>query len=521
MTRLLAIIVLVAALAAPTGARGAQEASPDVPDAPEAPAIAGVVVGSKKFTENVILGEMAAMLARAAGAQAVHRKELGGTRILFEAVARGDIDIYPEYTGTLKEEIFAGQELHGVEDIRAALEERGLTMTGALGFDNTYAIAMTEQRAAELGIETISDLRAHPELKFGWGNEFMDRGDGWRALQARYRLPQQDVRGLDHDLAYRGLEAGDIDVMDAYATDAEIEYYDLRVLEDDLGHFPEYQAVFVYRLDMRSRAPRVVAELRRLEGAIDAAAMSALNRAVKLDSRPDGAVAAEFLEATLGVRATFERRSRWGALWQRTIEHTRLVGISMFFATIMAVPLGVLAAKARLLEQPTLAVVGVAQTIPSLAFLALLVPLQGIGERSAIIALTVYSLLPIVRNTHAGIVSIPGHLRDSAASLGLSRRDQLLYIDLPLAAPSIFAGLKTAAVLNVGTATLGALIGAGGYGQPILTGIRLDDPILILEGAVPAAVMAIAAQRGLDLLERGVVPRGLRTSSVSRRNGRK
>ncbi|MFG0283835.1 MAG: glycine betaine ABC transporter substrate-binding protein [Phycisphaerales bacterium JB039] len=491
------------------GASGQQD-----PSGPE------VVIGSKKFTESVILGEMARALVQHAGAEATHRKELGGTRILFEAVARGDIDIYPEYTGTLQQEIFAGRDLQTFEDISAALAERGLAMTGPLGFDNTYAIAMRKDRAAQLEIESISDLRDHPDLRFGFGNEFMDRGDGWGALRQRYRLAQQDVRGLDHDLAYRGIAAGDIDVMDAYATDAEIDYYDLRVLEDDLGHFPEYEAVFVYRIELRSRAPRAVAELRRLEGAIDAGAMSGLNKAVKLDGRADGAVAAGFLQESLGLRTTVARQSRWASLWQRTVEHTRLVGISMLFATLMAVPLGVLAAKARLLEQPTLAVVGVAQTIPSLAFLALLVPLQGIGERSAIIALTVYSLLPIVRNTHAGIVSMTPQLRDAAASLGLSASDRLLWVDLPLAAPSIFAGLKTAAVLNVGTATLGALIGAGGYGQPILTGIRLDDPILILEGAAPAALMAIAAQRGLDLLERLIVPRGLRTPSRRRNRGK-
>jgi osmoprotectant transport system permease protein len=510
------LTAILAALGLLCAGASAQEEAADTPAARQS-----VVIGSKSFTESVILGEMAAMLAREAGVEATHRKELGGTRILFEAVVRGDIDIYPEYTGTLKEEIFAGRGLETPDDIEGALAERGLGMTGALGFDNTYAIAMREARAAELGIHTISDLRDHPNLRLGWGNEFIDRGDGWGALRDRYRLAQRDVRGLDHDLAYRGLEAGDIDVMDAYATDAEIEYYHLRVLQDDLGHFPEYEAVFVYRLDLGAQAPRVLAELRRLGGAIDAATMSGLNKAVKIDGRPDSDVAAAFLESRFAVRAAVERPSRLRNLWRRTVEHTRLVGISMLFATLMAVPLGALAAKARLMEQPTLAVVGVAQTIPSLAFLALLVPLQGIGERSAIIALTVYSLLPIVRNTHAGIVSIPGSMRDAAASLGLSRRDHLLYIDLPLAAPSIFAGLKTAAVLNVGTATLGALIGAGGYGQPILTGIRLDDPVLILEGAVPAAAMAVVAQRGLDLVERLVVPRGLRTSSAPGRNGRR
>jgi osmoprotectant transport system permease protein len=125
-------------------------------------------------------------------------------------------------------------------------------------------------------------------------------------------------------------------------------------------------------------------------------------------------------------------------------------------------------------------------------------------------ALFLYSLLPITRNTHAGLVGIAEPIRQSALALGLGTGDRLLRIELPLAAPLILAGIKTAAVINVGTATLGALIGAGGYGQAILTGIRLDDVGLILEGAIPAAVLALVVQYGFEWAERSVVPRGLR-----------
>jgi osmoprotectant transport system permease protein len=128
----------------------------------------------------------------------------------------------------------------------------------------------------------------------------------------------------------------------------------------------------------------------------------------------------------------------------------------------------------------------------------------------SIVALFLYSLLPIVRSTHAGLVGIAPELRDSAKALGLSAAARLGLVELPLASPSILAGIKTSAIINVGTATLGALIGAGGYGQPILTGIRLDDMRLILEGAVPAALMALAAQAVFELAERFLIPAGLR-----------
>jgi osmoprotectant transport system permease protein len=233
-----------------------------------------IKVGSKKFTESVILGEMATELARHAGVPAIHHRELGGTRILWGALLKGDIDIYPEYTGTISEEILAGEGVYRDEAIRKALAKRGIGMTAALGFNNTYAIGMREDRARSLHITKISDLRKFPDLKFGFGNEFMDRADGWPSLRRRYRLPQKDVRGMDHDLGYRGLMSGSIDVMDLYATDAEISYYHLRVLKDDLRHFPMYNAVFLYRNDLERRASEVVAALRRLEGKITAEDMT-------------------------------------------------------------------------------------------------------------------------------------------------------------------------------------------------------------------------------------------------------
>ncbi len=148
--------------------------------------------------------------------------------------------------------------------------------------------------------------------------------------------------------------------------------------------------------------------------------------------------------------------------------------------------------------------------MPSLALLVFMIPLLGIGEAPAIVALFVYSLLPIVRNTHAGLRGIPASLREVATALGLGPGASLRAVELPLASPAILAGIKTSAVINVGTATLGALIGAGGYGQPILTGIRLDDLRLILEGAIPAALLALGVERIFDLVEKIVVPRGLR-----------
>ncbi|MEZ4647797.1 MAG: glycine betaine ABC transporter substrate-binding protein [Candidatus Eisenbacteria bacterium] len=469
-----------------------------------------VVVGSKKFTESVVLGEIAVRVLSESGIRAEHRRELGGTRILWGALLAGDIQVYPEYTGTLEQEILADENVRGEEALRSALRTRGIGMSRPLGFNNTYAIGMRKDRAGSLGIHTISDLVAHPELKFGFGNEFMDRGDGWPALARVYGLPQQDVRGLDHDLGYRGLESGAIDAIDLYSTDAEIRHYDLAVLADDRGHFPRYDAVWLYRLDAPAS---VAAALAETEGAIDEGAMVALNSRVKLDRVPESQVAADFLadlRGTDGSGGTVAAPGFWARLWARTYEHLGLVLVSLLGAIIVAVPLGVLAALRPRFGQLVLGVVGVVQTVPSLALLVFMIPWLGIGAKPAVAALFLYSLLPIVRNTHSGLHDIPAQIRESAQALGLPGRVSLFQVELPMASRSILAGIKTSAVINIGTATLGALIGAGGYGQPILTGIRLDDMALILEGAVPAALLALFAQAAFEMLDRLVVPRGLR-----------
>jgi osmoprotectant transport system permease protein len=472
----------------------------------------GVVVGSKEFTESVILGEIATQLLENMDIEVQYRKQLGGTRFLWQALVTGEIDLYPEYTGTLIEEIL-GDRLKGQRDLatlRRVLAEQGVSMTEPLGFNNTYALGMLTTRADRLGITAISELREHPELKFGFSNEFMSRADGWPGLRHTYRLPQQAVVGLDHGLAYRGLAGGRLDVTDLYTTDAEIRYYSLRVLEDDRGYFPDYRAVFLYRSDLAERLPAVLPVLRQLEGRISEKEMTAMNADAKLGKVSERKVAADFLRKRLAIASKGKVDGLATSLWRHTLEHLSLVAISLTASILVAIPLGILCARRPRLGRLILGVAGILQTIPSLALLVFMIPLLGIGARPAIAALFLYSLLPIVRNTCTGLQSIPGLVLESADALGLPRFARLRLVELPLALPTILAGVKTAAVINVGMATLGALIGAGGYGQPILTGIRLDDTGLILQGAIPAAILALAIEGVFGLAERWLVPKGLR-----------
>jgi osmoprotectant transport system permease protein len=455
---------------------------------------------------------MIAHLARTAGAQVSHRSDLGGTPIVFKSLEEGEIDIYAEYTGTLAADILQGQSARSERDMRAALASRGIRMSERLGFNNTYALGMKASRAEKLGLVSISQLAEQPQLKFGFSEEFMNRADGWPGLARHYGLPHRP-RTLDHDLAYRGLDKGSIDLTDLYSTDAEVEYYDLRLLEDDRGYFPEYHCVLLYRADLETRAPAVVKSIRRLEGKLDNRAILELNSRVKLDRVHESQAAADFLAKTFDINIEVPEHSFWGNLWRTTRDHLRLVLISLSAAVIVGIPLGIWSYKWPPLGQLILGAISILQTLPSMALLVFMIPLFGLGWIPAIVALFLYSLLPIVRGTYGGLKEIPGNLKESAIVLGLSPRARLWLVELPMASRSILSGIKTSAVINVGTATIGALIGAGGYGEPILTGIRRTDSLLIMQGAVPAALMALAVQGLFELGERLVVPKGLRIAA--------
>ncbi len=482
-----------------------------------------ISVGSKAFTESVVLGELICHLARDQGAVADHRAELGGTQFLWQAMVTGDIDVYVDYTGTIREELLAeviksGVEIRSEADMREALAKMHVRMSDRLGFNNTYALGMRDATAEKLGIKMISDLRDHPELKFAFSDEFMERKDGWRPLAEKYKLPQKRVRTMDHNLAYRGLEHDAIQLTDLYTTDAEIEFYKLRTLEDDQGYFPTYYAVMLMRDDLEQRAPEIVKSILRLENLIQPASIVSMTAKVRLDRQMETNVAAGFLRDELKLDIPLKSTSvssEWmrvlGRLAKTTYEHLFLVLISLSMAIVVAVPLGIISARNENIGNTVLGVVGVIQTLPSMALLVFMIPLFGLGALPAIAALFFYSLLPIVRNTYTGLTQIPQATRESALVIGLDRRARLRLVELPLALPSIVAGIKTAAVINVGTATIGALIGAGGYGSPILTGIRLSSISLILQGAIPAAVLAIVVQFGFGWIEKRFVSPGLRT----------
>ena len=459
-------------------------------------------VGSKRFTESYILGEL---IVRTAG-EGVHRQGLGSTGIVFAALKAGEIDLYPEYTGTIAKEILKLPGNPPLEEINRRLAPLGLAASVPLGFNDGYALAMRADRAEALGIRSLSDLATHPDLKLGLSQEFLARADGWPGMASAYGLPPAAPQGLDHGLAYEAIAAGRIDVMDVYTTDAKIERYGLRTLADDRNFFPRYDAVLLHRLDLPQRHPGAWGRLRTLAGRIDERAMIRMNAAAELQGK-SFAEAAALLDSGSAPGAGGQRRfvqTLFGADFLRvSAQHLLLVFASLAASIGAGVPLGILCDRKPRLGPAILGAVGVIQTIPSLALLAFLIALLGtIGTLPALIALFLYALLPIVRNTHAGLQAVSRGMRQAALALGLSRRDRLLRVELPLALPSILAGIKTSAVINVGTATIAAFVGAGGYGERIVSGLALNDGTTMLAGAIPAAALALVVQGMFELGER-------------------
>ncbi|KQM71057.1 glycine betaine ABC transporter substrate-binding protein [Xylophilus sp. Leaf220] len=488
-------------------------------------------IGSKRFTESYILAEIVAQQAADAGAATRVSQGLGNTAIVYAALRGGSIDVYPEYTGTIAQEILRQPGATGLEALRSALAPLGLGVAVPLGFNDGYGLAMRADVAERRGIRTLADLARHPDLRLGLSNEFLGRADGWPGLARHHALPQTP-QALDHGLAYDALARGQVDIVDIYTTDAQIERRGLRVLQDADGYFPRYDAVLLYRLDVPQRFPAAWAALQRLEGRIDEAQMVRMNAQAEVDGQPFEAIAqawhrqagATAAGAALAADANASApragatpaaaappaairgfgAKLWGPdLGRLTRQHLLLVAASVGLALMVGVPLAMAVAYRPRLRALMLGAAGLLQTVPSLALLAMLISLTGsIGSVPALAALMLYALLPIMRNTATGLAAVPPGLRQAALALGMTPGQRMLAVELPLALPTLMAGVRTATAIAIGTATIAAFIGAGGYGERIVTGLALNDRGLLLAGALPAAALALASEAVFECLER-------------------
>ena len=493
---------------------------------PQRNAAIPVVVASKPFGESYLLAEMFAQLLESRGIRVERRFGLGATEILFGALRTNAIDVYPEYTGTGLVAIL--HDSTSRESVFAHVARRFMALYGIrwlppLGFENTYAIAVRRETAARYRLTALSDLaRASRQLEGGFTADFIGRADGLAGLSRVYGMRFRDVRPLSPALKYQALASGAVDVIDGYSTDGLLVRYDLVTLADDKGFFPPYDAAAV----MSPRAARertdVIAALSMLSGRLDVARMRVLNKRVEVDREDIAVVARDALREILpfaqdDTSRVPEARGEAGGLlsfvagrgqlmFRRAARHLMLVGIALLAAIFVAVPLGLLLERGRRAAEPTVGALGVLQTIPSIALLAFMLPLFGVGVLPALAALWLYALYPIARATYSGVRDADPDAVEAAEALGTTAAQRLVWVRLPLAAPVIMSGVRTAAVITVGAATLAAFVGAGGLGEPIVEGLALADTRLILSGAIPAATLALLVDGVLALVERQLRP---------------
>lgn len=466
-------------------------------------------IGSKNFTESYILAEILAQKIERTGRARVERRlGMGGTGILHSALETGEIDVYPEYTGTLSIAILNKKKSLSAERLREEMALKSISISPPIGINNSYGLAVKRETSRKLGLSKISELSRHPELRMAFSYEFMQRSDGYPAMVKHYKLaPQVPPVRMDHSLVYKSIEEGKSDVAEVYTTDSKIEKLGLEVLEDDRKFFPDYEGIYLVRTEALARWPELSEILKDLEGALSNEEMIRLNGLVEIRGLQFAEAAESFLESGEVRSGPSQYPS---ILWRQTKRHLILVLIPTLISMLIGIPLGILAARIPSLGQAVLATTGLVQTIPALALLCFLIPVFGIGLVPALVALILYGLLPIVRNTYSGLMAIERRHIEVARVLGLNGWQRLFRIEVPLASLHIFSGIKTAAIINVGMATLAAFIGAGGYGALIVTGLSLNNNTIILQGALPAAGMAIVLHFLLEFLDRKIIPRGLK-----------
>jgi osmoprotectant transport system permease protein len=501
-----------------------------------------IVVASKPFGESYLLCEMFSQLLESHGFSVDRRPGLGATEIAFGALRTNAIDVYPEYTGTgliailhdsLPDSVAADPRKVFAHVARRFAELYHVHWLPPLGFQNTYAIAVTRHTAARYRLRTLSDLaRESQHLTAGFTADFIGRSDGLVGLQRVYAIHPRAVRPLAPAVKYQALASGAVDVIDGYSTDGLLSKYDLVTLVDDRHFFPPYEAAALVSGQLEQRSAAAIAALTFLSGRIDEQTMRKLNRRVEVDGEDVHRVAADELTA-LGLigsaQTTFTRSGQTESgfaryMWDRratlvalTGRHLLLVGVALLAAVIVALPLGLALERTRPLAEPAIGALGVLQTIPSIALLAFMIPLLGVGVMPALVALWLYALYPIARGTYTGVRDADPEAVSAAEALGTTPVQRLMWVRLPLAAPVIMAGVRTAAVITVGAATLAAFIGAGGLGEPIVAGLALADTRMILSGALPAAALALAVDAVLGLVERLVAPAHRRSRIWRRR----
>ena len=489
-----------------------------------------LVIGSKNFSESIIIAQMLAILLEERFDVPVIRKfGLGGTKIAFDALVNDAIHVYPDYTGTGYSMILkmsgekAPTKVHQV--VSQEFKQRwGISWSHSLGFDNTYALVVRSDDERFKGIHKISQLSGKvSSFIYAGAYEFMERKDGHDGFSKTYSLDfaPKNVIAMGAGLMYSAIRDEEVDMIVAYSTDGRIQAYDLKKLEDDLNYFPPYQASILAKEKTLAQFPKFKEAIGLLEGLISEEEMIQMNDKVDRLKQESFTVARNFLinkrlllgkintaKAEIGFINFIKLKKDY--LFKIITEHLILTFSALALAILISLPVGIGLTRYQHLAKFVFPIVNTIQTIPSLALLGFLIPFMGIGFTPALVALFLYSLLPLIRNTYTGIQGVDRTYIEVSKGIGLTNFQILIHVEIPMAMPVILAGLRTAVVIVIGTATLAALIGAGGLGDPIFRGVSTVNSNLILLGAIPAALLAIIADKIIGISERFLVSKGIR-----------
>jgi osmoprotectant transport system permease protein len=489
-----------------------------------------IIVGSKNFSESIILAEIVSLVLEQKYHLPVVRKfALGGTKVAFDALNTGDIDVYPDYTGTGYVMILGMDQERDPDKIfeivsKEFKERYGIVWSPSIGFNNTYALAVKADDLRFKGINKSSQLSGKvQDYKFGTPHEFMERKDGYNRFSEVYSLNfhQNNIVSLDSGLTYEAINSDQVDLIMSYSTDGRIKAFNLKLITDDKNFFPPYYASLMAKEETLDKHPALKEVFGLMNDFISEDEIIEMNDQVDRFKMEPRVVANNFLIQEGILKGELKNKNtktgffqyaynKRKYLWKLLKEHLGLSIGALLIAFVVSLPVGILLTRKPSLGKVIFPLVNTIQTIPSLALLGFLIPFIGIGFIPAILALFLYSLLPLIRNTYIGILGVDRSYIEASRGIGLNNWQVLTKVEIPLALPVILTGLRTATVIVIGTTTIAALVGAGGFGDPIFRGVATVNSNLILLGAIPAALLAILMDKLIGVLEVILVSKGIR-----------
>lgn len=484
-----------------------------------------VTIGGKVFTEQSILVDLLAQLLEDHQIAVIKKKNLGGTLVAFEALKKNDLDIYVEYSGTSYHSIFKQKDILSQEEtfnfLKKEFSKNNIYSFPSLGFSNSYALVSKINNP----YNQISDLKIDSKkYSIAFEHELLTRPDGFPEFSKTYDLEFKKVSSMNVGLMYQAVHQGQVDFGIGYTTDGRNKAFEMKIIKDDLRFFPQYFASILVHEKALKAYPELKKILSGLNNKISAEEMTEMNYLVDVKKMSPLKVTRNFLqkkklikssENNLDIMSENYLIKNSALLFSKLKEHLYICIYALLFTFFFGFIFGIAAYWNQRIKQFVFILVNIFQTVPSLALFGFLIPFLGIGFKPSLIALVMYALLPLVHNVYTGLSEVDKDIIQSFKAIGMNRWQILTKIQIPMALPTLSAGLRTSTVIIIGTATIAAFIGAGGLGELIFQGISSMDHRLILLGAIPAALLALIADFLIYSLCRFLTSQGIKNRQLT------